>query len=357
MSDKDKNLFSLSSYDYILPEGLIAQRPCERREDSRMMVLNRSAGTIEHDMFKSFPGRVKQGDVLILNNTRVVPCRCHALKAGSGARLEVFFLEPFASPEPSGFKCLVSPGKRVKAGADAVFEKTKRRLRISASEGDGKRRVVVEGVDTPDALMEFLKAEADVPLPPYIERIPDSFDAQRYQTVFARRDGAVAAPTAGLHFTEEILNKTSAAGAKTARLTLHVGTGTFKPVKTEDIRRHSMDREYYEIDSNCAAEVNSCLNSKGRVICVGTTTVRALEHAAREDGTVVPGSGFTGIFIYPGRGFKAAGALLTNFHLPRSTLLMLCCAFAGRDLVMEAYNAAVKERYRFYSYGDCMLIV
>jgi S-adenosylmethionine:tRNA ribosyltransferase-isomerase len=321
-----------SDYDYPLPEELIARYPLARREDSRMMVLRRGSGQVEHRLFREFRSFLQPEDLVVLNNTRVIPARVFS----DDGRVEMLFLEAVAE---SLWKCMVKPGKRMRVGHKVL---------VAGVEG-----TVREVLESGERLIAF-RGEIDLakvgrlPLPPYFGRQSELSDEERYQTVYATRPGAVAAPTAGLHFTPEIL-----AEVPHTFVTLHVGTGTFKPVKEEVITDHVMHRERFSIPPEAAASIAAAK----RVVAVGTTSLRVLEARARDEGSVTAGEGSTDIFIYPGYEFRSAGALLTNFHLPKSTLLMLVSAFAGRELVMEAYAAAIRERYRFYSYGDCMLIV
>lgn len=321
-----------SDYDYPLPEHLIARYPLERREASRMMVLYRQEQRIEHRQFCEFPSFIREGDCVVLNNTKVIPARVFS----DDGRVEFLFLE---ATGVNRWKCMVKPGRRMRLDKTAV---------VGGVEGR-----VVEVLETGERIVQFagpvdLDKVGRLPLPPYFERQSEPSDEERYQTVYAATPGAVAAPTAGLHFTPEIL-----AQVPHAFVTLHVGVGTFKPVQAEVITDHPMHRESFSIPEATAQAVAAAK----RVVAVGTTSMRVLEARARDVGTVTPGEGSTDIFIYPGYEFRSVGALLTNFHLPKSTLLMLVSAFAGREFVMEAYAEAIREGYRFYSYGDCMLIV
>jgi S-adenosylmethionine:tRNA ribosyltransferase-isomerase len=323
---------ALSDYDYVLPEELIATRPLSRREDSRMMVLHRREQRIEHRKFAELGEFLEAGDLLVLNNTRVVNAR----RFSDDGKIEFLFLERLG---PMRWKCLVRPGRKMRVGAVAVIDGTA--VRVEEICPDGERIVLLDrAIDLWEGGM--------VPLPPYLRRQGDEDDVQRYQTVFAERAGAVAAPTAGLHFTSEIL-------AKLAHtfITLHVGAGTFQPVKVENIAEHRMHREEFSISDSAAAAINVAK----RVVAVGTTTVRVLESAARQEAKLLPQNGVTDIFIHPPIEIQHVDCLLTNFHLPRSTLLMLVSAFAGREFLLAAYAEAIRERYRFYSYGDCMLIL
>jgi len=321
----------LRDYDYDLPRELIAQRPPEHRDDSRMMVLHRDTQTIEHRQFRELKTFLQQGDLLVLNDTQVLPAR----RFSNDGAIEFLFLERLG---PSRWKCLVNPGRKMRVGATAEIGNVI--LCVEEITFDGERIVVLnEDID--------LYSDGSMPLPPYIRRESNTDDTTRYQTVFAHTPGALAAPTAGLHFTPEILSD-----IPHIFVTLHVGTGTFLPVRAENIAEHRMHAERFSISASAAS-----INCARRIVAVGTTVVRVLESARREDGKLIAQEGSTGIFIYPPYRFRAVDVLLTNFHLPRSTLLMLVSAFAGRDFLLRAYQEAVRERYRFYSYGDCMLIL
>jgi S-adenosylmethionine:tRNA ribosyltransferase-isomerase len=322
----------VDDYDFALPDELIAQRPAPQREDARMMVLERTQGTIAHRRFEDLPEFVRQGDLLVLNNTRVLPAR----RFSDDGTIEFLFLEQF---DAQSWKCLVKPGRKMRLGATVSLDGATGRVEQIHDEGE---RVV--RFDRP--VDPYRTGE--IPLPPYLDRAADADDALRYQTVFAKEPGAVAAPTAGLHFTSAIL-----AGLPHAFVTLHVGTGTFRPVQSETIAGHRMHAERFTVTSEAAEAINGA----ERVLAVGTTSVRVLEAAVRRGGRLCAQEGATDIFIHPPYVFRAVDRLLTNFHLPRSTLLMLVAAFAGREFVLRAYAEAVRERYRFYSYGDCMLIL
>jgi S-adenosylmethionine:tRNA ribosyltransferase-isomerase len=322
----------LSDYDYVLPPDLIGERPPPRRQDARMMVLDRTRQTVEHRRFIELPQFVRQDELLVLNDTRVLPAR-HFSDDGT---IEFLFLEQV---DPQAWKCLVKPGRKMRLGATTVLNGTAARVEKIYEEGE--RLVRFEGVIDP-------YRGGQIPLPPYLHRAADAEDAKRYQTVFAKEPGAVAAPTAGLHFTPEILVR-----LPHTFVTLHIGAGTFRPVQSEAIARHRMHSERFTITPAAAAAINAA----ERILAVGTTSVRVLEAALRRKGRLVAQQGATDIFIYPPFSFRAVDRLLTNFHLPRSTLLMLLAAFAGREFVLRAYQEAVRERYRFFSYGDCMLIL
>lgn len=321
-----------SDYHYPLPPELIARHPLPRREASRLMVLHRAEGRIEHRLFTDFPQLLRAGDLVVLNDTRVVPARVFA----EDGRIELLFLEALGERL---WKCLVKPGRRMRGGA---------LVRLKGNTGR-----VVEILPEGERLIEFsesvdLEALGELPLPPYLGRGAETLDQERYQTVFAREPGAIAAPTAGLHFTPELL-----AMVPHAFLTLHVGVGTFRPVQVDDLSEHKMHAERFRLSAATAAAIHAA----ARVVAVGTTTTRVLEACARFGLPLTERSGETDIFIHPPFTFQVVGALLTNFHLPKSTLLMLVSALAGREFILEAYAEAVRERYRFFSYGDCMLIV
>jgi S-adenosylmethionine:tRNA ribosyltransferase-isomerase len=322
----------LSDYDYDLPRELIAQRPPAHRGDSRMMVLHRDTQTIEHRQFGELKTFLQQGDLLVLNDTQVLPAR----RFSNDGAIEFLFLERLG---PRRWKCLVNPGRKMRVGASAMIEGAG--LCVEEITSDGERIVVLnEDLD--------LYSGGSMPLPPYIRRESDTHDAARYQTVFAHTPGALAAPTAGLHFTPEILNE-----IPHTFVTLHVGTGTFLPVRSANITEHRMHAESFSISTDASARINRA----ERIVAVGTTVVRVLESARRDDEKLIAQEGSTDIFIYPSYRFRAIDVLLTNFHLPRSTLLMLVSAFAGRELLLRAYQEAIRKRYRFYSYGDCMLVM
>ncbi len=322
----------LSNYDYDLPRELIAQRPPEHRDDSRMMVLHRDTQAIEHRQFRELKTFLQQGDLLVLNDTQVLPAR----RFSNNGAIEFLFLERLG---PRRWKCLVNAGRKMRVGATAEIGDVI--LCVEEITSDGERIVVLnEDID--------LYSGGSMPLPPYIRRESNTDDAMRYQTVFAYTPGALAAPTAGLHFTPEILSE-----IPHTFVTLHVGTGTFLPVRSENITDHRMHAERFSISHSAADRINEA----ERIVAVGTTVVRVLEAAGRESGKLRVQEDATNIFIYPPYRFHAVDVLLTNFHLPRSTLLMLVSAFAGREFLLRAYQEAIRERYRFYSYGDCMLIL
>lgn len=337
-----------SDFYFELPEELIAQDPLEDRSASRLLVLDKETGRTQHHVFKEVIDYLRPGDCLVLNNTKVLPARLMGVKADTGAAIEVLLLKRKGKDV---WETLVKPGKKAKPGARLVF-------------GDGSLQAeVLEIVEEGNRLIQFtyegifeqiLDRLGEMPLPPYITHKLE--DKNRYQTVYAKYEGSAAAPTAGLHFTDELLNKIVEKGVETAYVTLHVGLGTFRPVKAENLSQHHMHSEYYEVTKEAADKMNHAKASGGRIICVGTTSCRTVESAADENGIVQPGCGNTEIFIYPGYQFKVLDCLITNFHLPESTLVMLVSALAGREQVLAAYQEAIEERYRFFSFGDAMFI-
>lgn len=343
----------LSDFDYELPDELIAQEPLPERDASRMLVVNRQTQTWTDATFKSFPDYVKANDVVVVNNTRVFPARLIGQRDPTGGRVEVLLARQI---EPGVWEALVKPGHRLKFGARISFGYKLRAQVVDDASEHGFRQLKFEGDLPVDQLVDEL---GQTPLPPYIKRPTGSSteDRVRYQTVFAQVRGAIAAPTAGLHFTPEVVAAIRQRGADVAEVTLHVGYGTFEPVRVSDISDHRVSSEYFEISSVSARAINQARTRDGRVIAIGTTTARALESSASDDGKIKPQSGETDLTITPGFKFRAVDAMLTNFHLPKSSLLLLVSAFAGYDLTMRAYRVAVENRYRFYSYGDCMLVV
>ena len=345
----------LQDFDYDLPEELIAQHPPATRGDSRLMVVNRDGRTIEHRMFADLAGYIRPGDLLVVNDTKVIPARVEAKKP-TGGRVSILFLHE----TEGGATCLIS-AKGIRPDATVVLPGgLEARIMGREANESGAWNIAAR---FPDGLFEYLDTWGRPPLPPYIKRgaADDAApDRERYQTVYAHVPGSVAAPTAGLHFTDGMIESVRAAGATVSSLTLAVGIGTFLPIRTDQIERHRMHAERYDISRQTADAVNEAKKRGGRVIAVGTTTVRALEGAAAEGGTagtLAPGRGVTSLFITPGFRFRIVDALVTNFHLPRSTLLVLVSAFAGREFILDAYRRAVSERYRFFSYGDAMLII
>ena len=338
----------VKDFDYDLPEELIAQDPLEDRSSSRLMVLDKKTGEVSHHVFKEIVKYLRPGDCLVLNNTKVIPARLFGVKEGTMAKIEILLLK---RRQNDVWETLVKPGKKAKPGTKIIF-------------GDGLLTgEVIDVVDDGNRLIQFsyegifeeiLDKLGQMPLPPYITH--QLKDKNRYQTVYAKHEGSAAAPTAGLHFTKELLQQVQDAGVKIAHVTLHVGLGTFRPVKVEDVTQHHMHSEFYVVEEDQAKLINDTKAAGGRVIAVGTTSCRTLESATGEDGILKAGSGWTEIFIYPGYRFKMIDGLITNFHLPESTLVMLVSALAGKEHIMAAYEEAVREKYPFFSFGDAMMI-
>lgn len=341
----------LQDYDYYLPEELIAQEPIEPRDNSRLMIIDKKNKTIEHDRFKKILEYINPGDALVVNNTRVIPARLFGEKEGTGAKIEVVLLTRINNNQ---WEVLVKPGKKARPGTSIIF-------------GDGELKAeVLETTEVGGRILEFsyqgifeevLDKLGQMPLPPYINY--DLQDKERYQTIYSKHSGSAAAPTAGLHFTDELIKDLKNKGIEIIEVMLHVGLGTFRPVKTENILEHKMHSEYFQVPPESAAKINQIKEKGGRIFAVGTTSTRTLETVADNDGLINPqgASGWTDIFIYPGYSFKIVDGLITNFHLPKSTLLMLVSAFAERELILRAYDIAVQEKYRFFSFGDAMLII
>jgi len=360
----------VSDFHFHLPEDLIAQEPLAARDQSRMLHLQRSGGQYTDRLFGDLPGLLQPGDLLVVNNTRVLPARLYGRREGVRAqavsqrnpaardflqgRIEVLLTRQ-VSTEPNDWECLVRPGRKISIGEHLFFgERDELQAQVLARAEFGERRIRFQPVVD---FFDILDRVGHVPLPPYISRPDSSGDRERYQTVYAQERGSVAAPTAGLHFTPEIFDRIRQRGVETIDITLHVGLGTFQPVRVERVEDHKIHSESYFISTASATAINQALRDSRRVIAVGTTTVRTLEHAVRIGaGTIVPGAASADLFIYPGHEFRVVKAMLTNFHLPQSTLLMLVSAFAGKENILRAYQHAVTERYRFYSYGDCMFI-
>lgn len=346
----------IEEFDYNLPNELIAQTPAEQRDSCRLMVLNREKQSIEHKHFYDILDYLNEGDCLVVNDSRVIPARMYGIKESTGAHIELLLIKRI---EGDKWESLVKPGKRLRPGDTVILDEKhnfKAHILGTYDEDNGTRLIEFEydGI-----FMERLEEVGSMPLPPYIERAAEEEDKEMYQTVYSKIDGSVAAPTAGLHFTEDLLKKVEEKGVKIAYVTLHVGIGTFRPVKVDVIEDHKMHFEECSVSEETARIVNETIESGGRIISVGTTSTRTLESAAEEtpDGyRLKAGDYSTGIFIYPGYSFKLVDALITNFHLPKSTLLMLISALYDREKILEAYEEAVKEKYRFFSYGDAMLI-
>lgn len=340
---------NVADFDYDLPIELIAQKPSEKRDESRLLVVNREKNEIYHKKFYDIIKYLNPGDCLVLNNSKVIPARMFGIKEKTGAKIEFLLTKQL---EGDTWETVARPGKRLKPGDKVRFPED-----VTAEileNGQGGTKIVkfrYQGV-----FMERLEEIGAMPLPPYIERPAESKDKDRYQTVYALNNGSVAAPTAGLHFTKELLEDIKEKGIKIAYVTLHVGIGTFRPVKAEKVEDHEMHFEMYHVSRESADLINETKAAGGRTISVGTTSTRTLESAVGEDGTVIPGTGNTDIFIYPGYKFKVIDAMVTNFHLPKSTLMMLISALYDREKILEIYQEAIRERYRFFSYGDAMFI-
>jgi S-adenosylmethionine:tRNA ribosyltransferase-isomerase len=351
------NGLKTSEFDYDLPPELIAQEPLEDRTAARMMLVNRHDESIRHAFVRDLPAFLKSGDLLVVNDTRVIPARIHGQKAETGGHVELLLLEELASGE---WEALCGSSRRPRVGIELVMAGGRILARVTGWKEGGRVTVALRS-ERP--LVEVLEEVGVPPLPPYIkrarERAPGAIahDREYYQTVYARVPGAVAAPTAGLHLTPGLLDQLSAQGVDHASVTLHVGMGTFKPVTVEDVAAHCMEPERFTVPESAAAAINRTRAAGGRVVAVGSTTVRTLEHSADEAGVVQAGQGRTGIFIHPPYRFRVVDMMLTNFHLPASTLVMMVSALAGQALIRRAYDEAIRERYRFYSYGDCMLIL
>ncbi len=340
----------LADFQYNLPEKLIAQYPAKRRDQARLMIVNRETGEIDEALFSDVVDYMSEGDCLVINETKVFPARLVGTKDRTDAQVEIFLLREL---EPSLWEVLVKPARKVRIGnrltvgkelVGDVIDNTVSGGRVVRFHYDGDFYAIVERI-------------GKSPLPPYIKREPEPLDKERYQTVYAKTRGAVAAPTAGLHFTRELLKKVEKKGVKIVPVLLHLGLGSFRPVAVEDLSRHKMDSEYYEVSEESVEAINATMAAGRKVIAVGTSTVRVLETVVTSEGFVKPGKGWTDKFIYPPYEFKIVDRLITNFHLPGSTLLMMVCAFAGRDLIFKAYRKAIRDKFRFYSYGDAMLIL
>ncbi len=375
----------VSDFNFHLPEELIAQEPLAARDGSRMLHLQRTSGQYTDRLFRDFPDLLRPGDLVVFNNTRVFPARLYGRREGSRSqavsphnpaarsflrgRIEILLTRQLSS-HPNNWECLVRPGRKIDVGERLFFgEHDELQAEVFSRAEFGERRIRFQPLvgkndkddhdkdDSQDDFFAALSRIGHVPLPPYIARPDSPRDLHRYQTIYAQQNGSVAAPTAGLHFTPEILDRIRQRGTETAEITLHVGLGTFQPVRVDRVEDHKLHSEPYSISQSAASAINEALRTSRRVIAIGTTTVRTLEHAIRQGGgSIAESSGAADLFIYPGFEFKAVNAMLTNFHLPQSSLLMLVSAFAGRENVLRAYEHAVRERYRFYSYGDCMFI-
>ena len=350
----------LSQFDFDLPKELIAQYPSENRDESRLLVVHRDTGKIEHRVFKDVLDYFDEGDAMIFNNTKVFPARMYAQKEKTGAKIEVFLLRELNS-DARLWDVLVDPARKIRVGNKLYFidEKNKERLVAEVVDNTTSRgrtiRFLFEGPE--EQFRAEMEALGYTPLPPYINRKPEAVDKERYQTVYAKEEGAVAAPTAGLHFSNELMKRLQIKGINIAELTLHVGLGTFRNIDVEDLSKHKMDAEYFKITQVAAEIVNKAKLTGNKVCAVGTTSVRSVESAVSSEGLLKKAEGWTNKFIYPPYEFHIPDAMITNFHLPKTSLIIMIAAFGGFDLVMEAYHQAVKEKYRFYSYGDAMLIL
>jgi len=344
-------VYNLSEYDYDLPESLIAQTPAAQRDRSRLLHLNRETGTVSHGYFTDIEGILATGDVLVVNNTRVIPGRLLGRKE-TGGKVEALILDYAQGVTQKVFNCLIRASKRPKIGSRLIFDQNLIAQVVAINE-----RACVLSFEGPEPFEQVLEQIGHVPLPPYIRRSDTDDDHNTYQTVYARHNGAIAAPTAGLHFSKALLKRLENQGVHIAYITLHVGYGTFLPVESTDIRQHRMHAEWFQIPDQTAEMINRAKSNGRRIVAVGTTCVRTLEFCALPDGRLDAHSGMCDLFIYPGYNFKIISGMITNFHLPKSTLLMLVSAFAGRENILAAYAEAVRQGYRFYSYGDGMVII
>jgi S-adenosylmethionine:tRNA ribosyltransferase-isomerase len=347
----------LSQFKFNLPENLLATHPTEHRDESRVMVVHRETGKIEHKVFKDVIDYFNDGDVMILNNTKVFPARLYGNKEKTGAKIEVFLLREL-NRESRLWDVLVDPARKIRIGNKLYFGDDDLLVAevIDNTTSRGRTlRFLFDG--SYEEFKQTIENLGQTPLPKYIKRKAEPLDKERYQTVYAKREGAVAAPTAGLHFSRELLKRLEIKGVNFAEVTLHVGLGTFRPVEVEDLTKHKMDSEQFEVSADACDIVNRAKNNKKKVCAIGTTTMRAIESAVSASGELKPASGWTNKFIFPPYDFSVANCMITNFHIPESTLLMMVSAFGGHDLIMEAYRTAIKEKYRFYTYGDAMLIL
>lgn len=350
----------LSQFKFDLPENLIAQYPVEERDQSRLMVVDRKSGKIEHKTFRDIMNYFDDGDVLIFNNTKVFPARMYGKKEKTGAKIEVFLLRELNS-DAKLWDVLVDPARKIRVGNKLYFADDRGNDILVAEVVDNTTsrgrtiRFFFDGTD--DQFRAALKQLGTMPLPKYITRPPEELDLDRYQTVYAKETGAVAAPTAGLHFSRELMKRLEIKGTDLAEVTLHVGLGTFRSIDVEDLSKHKMDAEYYSITEKAANTVNQAKEKNKRICAVGTTSMRTIESSVSATGLLKPSEGWTNLFIYPPYDFSIANSMVTNFHLPKTSLIIMVAAFGGFDLIMEAYNEAIKEKYRFFSYGDAMLII
>lgn len=350
----------LSQFKFDLPENLIAQYPVQERDESRLMVVDRKTGKIEHKIFKEVLNYFDDGDVLIFNNTKVFPARMYGKKEKTGAKIEVFLLREL-NADAKLWDVLVDPARKIRVGNKLYFADDKGNDVLVAEVVDNTTsrgrtiRFFYDGSD--EQFREVLRQLGSMPLPKYITRPPEDLDSERYQTVYAKETGAVAAPTAGLHFSRELLKRLEIKGADLAEVTLHVGLGTFRSIDVEDLSKHKMDAEYYSISEKSASTVNKAKEASKRICAVGTTSMRTIESSVSATGLLKPSEGWTNLFIYPPYDFSIANSMITNFHLPKTSLIIMIAAFGGFELIMDAYQEAIKEKYRFFSYGDAMLII
>jgi S-adenosylmethionine:tRNA ribosyltransferase-isomerase len=350
----------LSQFKFDLPENLIAQYPTQERDESRLMVVDRKTGKIEHKIFKDVLSYFDDGDVLIFNNTKVFPARMYGKKEKTGAKIEVFLLREL-NADAKLWDVLVDPARKIRVGNKLYFADDKGNDILVAEVVDNTTsrgrtiRFFYDGTD--EQFREVLRQLGSMPLPKYITRPPEDLDSERYQTVYAKETGAVAAPTAGLHFSRELMKRLEIKGAELAEVTLHVGLGTFRSIDVEDLSKHKMDAEYYSISEKAANIVNKAKEGNNRICAVGTTSMRTIESSVSATGLLKPSEGWTNTFIYPPYDFSIANSMITNFHLPKTSLIIMIAAFGGFELIMEAYQEAIKEKYRFFSYGDAMLII
>lgn len=350
----------LSKYNFSLPPELIAKYPSKERDESRLMVIHKNSGKIEHKLFKDLTDYTNDGDIFVINNTKVFPARLYGNKEKTGANIEVFLLRELNS-KLRLWDVLVDPARKIRVGNKLYFHKTGEAEELVAEVLDNTTsrgrtiRFLYDGTD--EEFYSLLKRIGHTPLPKYIGRHEEEFDIERYQTIFAKNDGAVAAPTAGLHFSRTLMKRLELEGAMFGELTLHIGIGTFRSIDVEDLSKHKMDAEFYEISEKTANMINEARNNGKKVFSVGTTSTRALESSITAAGKLRASEGWTNLFIYPPYDFKITDALITNFHLPKSSLVIMVSAFADPDLIMDAYNIAIKEKYNFFSYGDAMLII
>lgn len=347
----------LSQFKFDLPLNLIAQNPTKKREDSRMMVINRKTGTMENHHFREILDFFNDKDVFVVNNTKVFPARMYGRKEKTGAKIEVFLLRELNKPNRL-WDVIVDPARKIRVGNKLYFGENDEMVAEVIDNTTSRGRTIKflwEGTD--DEFKQMLEFLGETPLPKYIKRKPDDMDRERYQTVYAKYEGAVAAPTAGMHFSRELIKRCEIKGVRFAELTLHTGLGTFRPIEVEDLSKHKMDAEYYKIDETATRIVNKAREGGHRICSIGTTTMRGLESSFTAEKLLKPSEGWTNMFIHPPYDFSIADSLVTNFHLPKTSLLIMACAFAGYDLIMEAYKKAIKDKYRFFSYGDALLII